>query len=145
MANKIDTMHRTMWAPLCLCFLLPAFFGCSSDSDDEEALTPVEKCDAFLDSYCEKAVKCLKGTSDEVTFGDCRTATSSKVDCSESKAVTSSYDTCMNDITNMACPSGDWALPSSCNKVILQSNVPPNPSGLGILLAPAELEPEEIR
>ena len=134
-------MQQTLLPLLALSCLLSTALACSSDSDDEPS-TPVQKCEALLDSYCDRVVACTADTSDEVTHRECRDATNGYVDCSKSKEITDSYDTCMTDLDNMDCPetSTGFALPSNCNGVILQSTLPVDTNGLGTLIAPGDGE-----
>jgi hypothetical protein len=86
---------------------------------DEKA---VEKCQAFRDVFCRRAVDC-KAVPD--TFEVCQQQFATRVvDCGQAQDVGGSYDRCISEMNAFSCqvlfPSTGANLPQSCNGAILK-------------------------
>ena len=86
--------------------------------------SPVEKCDDLLDVLCDRGVQCLGGT-----HAECVQALQSALPCGSAKAVSASYDRCIDQLQGASCASlfppdpqsGQPALrlPADCMSVVL--------------------------
>lgn len=121
---KKTTMR--MWLGLVL-----AGVGCGGGAD-----TPQEKCEAFLDTMCDRLVDCLAGA--DGMHRECVQALGDVLPCATAKDVTSSYDACLDDLGDRSCAllaptdpdTGEQGLvlPATCQGVILLSSAPPRDS-----------------
>ena len=85
--------------------------------------SPVEKCDDLLDTLCDRGVQCLGGA-----HADCVQAFRTELACGSVKAVSASYDRCIDQLQAGSCsflfpldPQGQPSLqlPADCKGVVL--------------------------
>ncbi|HEY5951201.1 MAG TPA: hypothetical protein VIV40_37170 [Kofleriaceae bacterium] len=102
---------------LCLCLLV----ACGSEP------SPVEKCDDLVDLVCDRAVQCIpREAGSHVT---CVQQLQQVLPCGSVKAVSASYDRCMDQLAADSCPvlfpidpqtGGPMLeLPADCMSVVL--------------------------
>lgn len=106
-------MRPTFIVILALCFS-------TACGDDDDGPTPVEQCDAFIDTLCDKEVEC--GAYD--THADCVDFQQSGFDCGDAVEIGNNYDSCLDDIEEQTC--AQWTstpdLPASCTDIIIVDN-----------------------
>jgi hypothetical protein len=99
--------------------------GCGGDAREK---SPVEKCDDFVDSLCDRAVACIAGASG--MHADCVAAfDTADFSCADVKSVSAGYDRCMDQLRSSSCgtlfpvdpDTGDQALelPADCARILL--------------------------
>ncbi|MBL0214029.1 MAG: hypothetical protein IPQ07_09100 [Myxococcales bacterium] len=85
--------------------------------------SPVEKCDDLIDTLCDRGVQCIGGA-----HVDCVQAFQRELPCGAVKAVSASYDRCIDQIQAASCgslfpldPQGnpDIRLPADCQGAVL--------------------------
>lgn len=88
--------------------------ACKSDDDGP---TPVEQCEAFIDTICDREVECYSGT----VRADCIAQIETTIDCGDAVDVSDDYPRCIDALNDLTCPqwTATTALPASCNAVIL--------------------------
>jgi hypothetical protein len=108
------------------------FLNACSDSGGNQGPTPTQKCEAFADVWCGKAIGCLVelGTIPEAqrqgNVTACHDAASMAARCASAVAVGPTYDQCVSETNAMACSSWNVPLseigsvrpPASCSGVI---------------------------
>jgi len=114
-------MVRRLLAMMTLCSALMVA-GCS-DSDHEA--TPAEKCDSLISDICNRLVECVGGRTQE----QCEEAVGMEIPCGSTKAVSSDYDRCVDQVGENSCyylfhndpATGEpvLTLPAACKEVIL--------------------------
>lgn len=87
-----------------------SMLACGDNLSDEEAM---EKCEAFIDAYCEKEASCSLFTSME----SCESQVRTDLDCGAAVGVSESYDRCLEDIERSSCST--FGIPASCEGAIL--------------------------
>jgi len=103
-------------------------FLVSCGGGDAREKTPVEKCDDFVDSFCDRAVACIAGASG--MHADCVAAfNSADFSCADVKSVSTGYDRCMDQIHSNSCgtlfpvdpDTGEQSLelPADCARVLI--------------------------
>ena len=103
---------KLVWvAVLALC-------GCGSEP------SPVEKCDDLVDVLCDRGVHCLGGAHAEYVQ-----ALQAELPCGSAKAVSASYDRCIDQLQAASCGSlfpinpqsgkPEVRLPADCMSVVL--------------------------
>lgn len=94
-----------------------ALIGCATER------TLVEKCDALVDTLCDRGVQCIGGTHSE-----CVQALQADLPCGSVKAVSASYDRCIDQLEAASCSSlfprdmqgqPELRLPADCMHVVL--------------------------
>lgn len=87
--------------------------------------SPVEKCDDLVDLLCDRAIECVAGVG---THEMCVQALQGEIPCGSVKAVSASYDRCMDQLATHACQtlfppdstgSPMLRLPADCMSVVL--------------------------
>jgi hypothetical protein len=86
--------------------------------------SPVEQCDDLVDVLCDRGVQCLGGSHRE-----CVQAVQTELACGAAKAVSASYDRCVDQLQSNSCTAlfpvnpqtGEplLRLPADCMQVIL--------------------------
>ena len=87
--------------------------------------SPVERCDELVDLLCDRALQCVAGAG---THATCVQALQGELPCGSVKAVSASYDRCMDQLATHSCgvlfppdlmgqPS--LRLPADCMSVVL--------------------------
>ena len=108
-------MNQTLNFFLCTT-ILTLSLGLTGCADDQEVA--IEKCEDLVNNICELVVECGFDT-----LSSCKsTFKASGFDCERAVDVSSSYESCMEDIDAQTCSTflnGD--LPESCNGVILSN------------------------
>lgn len=102
-------------------------FGCAMEK------SPVEKCDDLVDVLCNRGVQCLGGS-----HAECVQAVQSELPCGSARAVSDSYDRCIDQLQAASCSSlfppnqqGDpeVRLPADCMSVVLsRTEAAPTPT-----------------
>src|SRR4051812_45521875 len=110
-------MSRIWW-------MLVLAAGCGSD------VSPVEKCDDLLDLLCDRAVQCIPNPG---SHASCVQEFQQVIPCGTVKAVSASYDRCMDQVSSFACPvlfptdpqtgGPTLELPADCKGVVLSRTV----------------------
>ena len=100
------------------CLAAVLLLGCGMER------SPVEKCDDLVDVLCDRGVQCLGGTRAE-----CVQAVQSQLPCGSAKAVSASYDRCIDQLQAASCASlfppnpqsgqPELRLPADCMSVVL--------------------------
>lgn len=100
------------------CLAVAVLLGCGTER------SPVEQCDDLVDVLCDRGVQCLGGTTAE-----CVQAVQTQLSCGAVKAVSASYDRCIDQLQAAGCASlfpldpqtGEPALqlPADCMGVVL--------------------------
>ena len=87
--------------------------------------SPVEKCDALVDTLCDRAVQCIPAAG---SHGTCVQELQQELPCGSVKAVSASYDRCMDQLAATSCPvlfptdaqgQPTIELPADCMSVVL--------------------------
>ena len=87
--------------------------GCGDDGKSE----PTQKCEDFVNTWCGKAMGCLKelGTITEANYSSnldaCSRTGIAAANCGHAVSVGSGYDACISGVNAMACSS--WDVPQS--------------------------------
>ena len=104
----------------CALVLSTGVAACAGD----DPIDPVEGCRDFIDAWCNKQVECAVATDRTRVGEDCRFASGLSIDCSEVKALGTSYDACMRDVPAISCApvsSGNALMsPNSCKGILLR-------------------------
>lgn len=91
--------------------------------------SPVEKCDDLIDLLCDRAVQCIPTGGSHRT---CVQEVQQELACGSVKAVSASYDRCMNQLSATSCPvlfpndaqgQPTLELPADCMSVVLTRTV----------------------
>ena len=92
--------------------------------------SPVEKCDDLLDLLCDRAVQCI---SNPGSHASCVQELQQVIPCGTVKAVSASYDRCIDQVDSFACPvlfpfdpqtgGPTLELPADCMGVVLSRTV----------------------
>lgn len=91
--------------------------------------SPVEQCDGLVDVLCDRAVQCIAGVG---THAACIQELQSEIPCGTVKAVSASYDRCMDQLASHTCgalfpPDSTGQpvlrLPADCMSVVLYRTV----------------------
>ena len=100
------------------CLVVVLLSGCGTEK------SPVEKCDDLVDVLCDRGVQCLGGT-----HAECMQAVQSQLPCGSVKAVSASYDRCIDQLQAGSCSSlfppnpqtgqPEIRLPADCMSVVL--------------------------
>lgn len=100
------------------CLVIVLMCGCGAEE------SAVEKCDDLVDVLCDRGIQCLGGTHSE-----CVQAVQSQLPCGSAKAVSSSYDRCIDQLQAGSCSSlfpvnpqsgqPEIRLPADCMSVVL--------------------------
>ena len=103
-------------------------------------LSPVEKCDEFVDVVCDRALDCLSSPG---SHSECVQQVQQLVPCGSAKEVSASYDRCMDQVESNSCAvlfptdpdTGEPALslPADCNAIILVREASPSGGPDGVL------------
>jgi len=113
------------WVALGLCFTA----ACGGDDED----SAVDKCNTLQTTVCTRIADCsveggLIGASErDAAYDDCSSGVEQGLDCSNAVDVSSSYDTCIDDLNGATCDTvvafiqdpENVGLPDSCSEVIL--------------------------
>lgn len=109
-----------MWRLLTLSVLV----GCAGEP------SPVEKCDALVDELCNRAIECIPNAG---THAQCIQELQQELPCGGVKAVSASYDRCMDQLASFSCPvlfpvdpqtnMQTVQLPADCMSVVLSRTV----------------------
>jgi len=91
---------------------LPANCNVTDLADPAPAIAA---CNALVDALCQKESDCGASTVDT-----CKTQIGSTLNCSTAIGYTPGYDTCISDLSKLACSAAN--LPSSCTDVIKTSS-----------------------
>jgi len=108
---------------LAMMFLV----GCGGGGDR----SPAEKCDDFVDSFCDRVVGCVTGATG--MHGACVEAFKSDgFSCADVKSVSAGYDRCMDQIDSRSCGAlfpvdpntGEQTvvLPADCSMILIGSS-----------------------
>src|SRR5688500_8632799 len=62
--------------------------------------SPVERCDDLVDVLCDRAVECISGAG---THATCVQELQGALACGSVKAVSASYDRCMDQLATHTC------------------------------------------
>jgi hypothetical protein len=91
--------------------------------------SPVEKCDDLVDVLCDRGVQCVGGRHSE-----CVQAVKTELPCGSAKAVSASYDRCLDQLQSASCNvlfgtnpttgGPEIRLPADCTSVILLFDTP---------------------
>jgi hypothetical protein len=98
--------------------------------------SPVEQCDDLVDLICDRAVQCVAGAGGMHTT--CVQELQQVISCGSVKAVSATYDRCMDQLAAYSCPvlfpidpqTGDpmLELPADCMGVVLSRELGPEVS-----------------
>jgi hypothetical protein len=110
------------------CLAVVLLLGCGAEK------SPVEKCDDLIDVLCDRGIQCLGGS-----HAECVQAFQSELPCGSAKAVSASYDRCIDQLQAAACSSlfppspqpgqPELRLPADCMSVILsRTGATPQPT-----------------
>jgi len=107
-----------IWVSVCLVA------GCGNDP------SPVEKCDALVDELCDRGMQCVPNSG---THAQCVQTIETQLSCGAVKAVSSTYDRCMDQLQTFSCqvlfpfdPQTNMqtlVLPADCMSVVLSRTV----------------------
>lgn len=87
--------------------------------------SPVDKCDDLVDLLCDRALECVAGAG---THPMCVQELQGEIPCGSVKAVSASYDRCMDQLASHSCgtlfPTDSTGaptlrLPADCTSVVL--------------------------
>lgn len=119
-------MRTTIWLGLVI-----AGVGCGGGGGGPD--TPPEKCDAFVDTVCDRLVDCLDGA--DGMHRECVEAFNDALTCATVKNVAPTFDACLDDLAARSCAllaptdqntgEQDLVLPATCEDVLLLSSAPP--------------------
>ena len=112
-------MGRVLLALVIVC-AAPIIAGCGGDDEAEDGRGPAQKCEDFLDAWCNKNAECALPTERARLREDCRFVVTLDIDCGEVRAVSASYSACIDAILAASCGSDGVPLPSSCQRVLLR-------------------------
>lgn len=113
--------------------LLTFLIGCGDPS-------PVEKCDDLVSLVCERVAECAPS---EATYTECVEQLQTVLPCGQTKAVSPTYDRCMDQLESRSCSSlvprdpdtGErtLAMPADCEDVILSRETLPEIGARGAI------------
>jgi hypothetical protein len=88
--------------------------------------SPVEKCDTLVDELCDRALECIPNAG---THSQCIQELQQVIPCGGVKAVSASYDRCMDQLESFSCAvlfpvdqqtrMQTLELPADCMSVVL--------------------------
>ena len=100
-------------------------------------------CNQLINDTCVFADRCKVASK-----ADCLAQSTGALDCSKAIGVTASFPTCVSELPAAVCPTGAFALPTSCKGTIKLFQTAPPEQGPGWhaeLLAPLEAVGFEAR
>jgi hypothetical protein len=124
-ARRFTASHADAVIPyrddmLRLWIVVVFVLGCGSEP------SPVEKCDALVDELCDRGVQCVPNSG---THAQCVQTVETQLSCGSVKAVSPSYDRCMDQLQTFSCqvlfpvdPQTHMqmlVLPADCMSVVL--------------------------
>jgi len=94
--------------------------ACSSN----DPIDAPRACRDFLDAWCSQNAACQPASERARYREDCQFVNGLEVDCSETKGLSSSYDTCMDNIARTSCDAYvegvGLPFPPSCKGVLVR-------------------------
>lgn len=89
-----------------------------ADADAGSMQDPVEQCERFLDTFCDRAVEC---DPTPPTHADCISTQRTFVDCGTVACVSDSFERCLSEVREQTCAvwNATSALPASCGGVLI--------------------------
>ena len=116
-------MVRAVSAVVLLCGLVLLGGACSGktltegDDDDEDTISPPQKCQTYASTWCNKAFGCyvkvgrMKESDRQRNVTECTNIIVDRLPCSEVAEVGDDYDKCISQIDGMACSR--WDVPTT--------------------------------
>ena len=116
-------MVRAVSALVLLCGLVLLGGACSGktltegDEDDDDTVSPAQKCQTYASTWCNKAFGCyvkvgrMKEGERQSNVNKCIDIIVDRLPCSEISSVSDDYDTCISQIDGMSCSR--WDVPTT--------------------------------
>jgi hypothetical protein len=115
-------MVRAVSAVVLFCGLVLLGGACSGKmltegDDDDDSISPVQKCETYASTWCNKAFGCyvkvgrMKESDRQGNVNKCVQIIVDRLPCSEISSVTDDYDECISQIDGMSCSR--WDVPTT--------------------------------
>ena len=113
-------MVRAVSAMVLLCGVVVLGGACSGKmlpEDDDDSTSPVQKCQIYASTWCNKAFGCyvkvgrMKESERQGNVDKCIQVIVDRLPCSEISSVSDDYDTCISQIEGMSCSR--WDVPTT--------------------------------
>jgi len=102
--------------------LLVLLMGIACSSTDP--IDPPQACRDFFDAWCNQNASCQPPSERARYLEDCHFVNGLELDCSQTKAVGSTYETCMENIAGTSCAAytegQGLPFPPSCKGILIR-------------------------
>ncbi|SRR6266511_1930378 len=85
---------------------------------------PPQGCQDFIDIWCNKNAECRPPSDRARSVEDCEFTAKLEIDCSQTRALAPTYDSCLGDIEQSSCTAyvegKGLPLPATCKGILLR-------------------------